>query len=285
MKIHSPAKTFFHLLLLLAALILLLPFKASAQENSKIPANAAEHTSPEQAAPSEQPFNWGNSWNLAILVTFNGREPQIRVPEPEKFLDLVLIVGINKESLAVQTKLIPVDQTLTSTAGGEAVNLAELYSRGSYETVFQMLDTATGIQFDDYLFLDWNAVINTINILNGVEVEISEEEYFYINAFITETVKLTGIPSTIIRQAGTNYFDGVQLVSYSRLMLSENDPKRADRQLKALSLAWNKVMKADFLSMYRVFQVMISQVNTSIDADDMRFLLEYGMNEGIRGGN
>lgn len=285
MKIHSPAKIFFHLLLLIAALILLLPFKASAQENGKTPVNTAEHISPEQAAPSEQPFNWEKSWNLAILVTFNGREPQIRVPEPEKFLDLVLIVGINKESLAVQTKLIPVDQTLTPADGGEAVNLAELYSRGSYETVFETLDTATGIQFDDYLFLDWNAVINTINILNGVEVEISEEEYFYINAFITETVKLTGIPSTIIRQAGTNYFDGVQLVSYSRLMLAENDPERADRQLKALSLAWNKVMKADFLSMYRVFQVMISQVDTSIDADDMRFLLEYGMNEGIRGGN
>lgn len=109
-----------------------------------------------------------------------------------------------------------------------------------------------------------------------MEVDISDEEFIYINAFTTEGVAISGRPSRIIKQAGVNYLDGVQLAAYSRLKTSENDPEHVNRQRKALSLVWQKAMEADFQSLYRVFEVMLPLIQTSIDAEDMGFLLRYG---------
>lgn len=56
-----------------------------------------------------------------------------------------------------------------------------------------------------------------INILGGVDIEISKAEHYYINAFITETVKGTGIGSVQIKKPGMHHMDGVQAVAYGRL--------------------------------------------------------------------
>ena len=48
-------------------------------------------------------------------------------------------------------------------------------------------------------YLTGNAVAEAINILGGVDIEITKREFYYINAFITETVKATGIPSTQLK--------------------------------------------------------------------------------------
>lgn len=49
-----------------------------------------------------------------------------------------------------------------------------------------------------------------INILGGVDIEISKAEHYYINAFITETVKGTGIGSVQIKKPGMVSMDGVR---------------------------------------------------------------------------
>ena len=67
-------------------------------------------------------------------------------------------------------------------------------------------------------------LIGNLYLLGGVDIELSKAEFYYINAFITETVNITGIPSTHLEGPGMQHLDGVQAVAYMRLR--HNRPHR-----------------------------------------------------------
>ena len=81
------------------------------------------------------------------------------------------------------------------------------------------LEENLDIKIDDYATFNWKSVAEAINILGGIDLEITPAEFKYINGFITETVNSTGIGSYQLEQAGMNHLDGVQAVAYSRLRL------------------------------------------------------------------
>ena len=93
------------------------------------------------------------------------------------------------------------------------------------------------MKINDYATFNWKAVAQAINVLGGVDIEITQPEFKYINAFITETVNSTGIGSTQLASAGPNHLDGVQAVAYCRLRLMDTDFQRTERQRKVISLA------------------------------------------------
>ena len=72
------------------------------------------------------------------------------------------------------------------------------------------------VKIDDYATFNWNAVADAINILGGIDLEITDKEFAYINAFISETVQSTGIGSVQLEHSGMVHLDGVQSVAYAR---------------------------------------------------------------------
>ena len=87
------------------------------------------------------------------------------------------------------------------------------YMQGGPEQVVKALNRNLDIDIDDYATFNWKAVADAINILGGIDVEITKSEFYYINAFISETVKATGVASTQLKSAGMNHLDGVQAVA------------------------------------------------------------------------
>jgi len=109
------------------------------------------------------------------------------------------------------------------------------YMQGGPEQVVKALNRNLDIDIDDYATFNWKAVADAINILGGIDVEITKSEFYYINAFISETVKATGVASTQLKSAGMNHLDGVQAVAYGRLRLMDTDYARTERQRKVIS--------------------------------------------------
>ena len=100
-----------------------------------------------------------------------------------------------------------------------------------------------------------------------MDLELSDAEFYYINAFITETVQSTGIPSVHLPHAGMNHLDGIQAVSYGRLRLMDTDFNRTARQRKVLSLAMEKAKKAGPLKLASVAAQVLPEVSTSPGAE------------------
>ena len=125
------------------------------------------------------------------------------------------------------------------------------------------------LNITDYVTFNWKAVADAINILGGVDIELSKAEFYYINSFITETVEVTGIGSHHLKQAGMNHLDGVQAVAYGRLRLMDTDFARTERQRKVIKLAFEKAKTADFDTLYRVLGTVFPQTYTSLWIDDL----------------
>ena len=149
------------------------------------------------------------------------------------------------------------------------------YMQGGPEQVVKALNRNLDIDIDDYATFNWKAVADAINILGGIDVEITKSEFYYINAFISETVKATGVASTQLKSAGLIHLDGVQAVAYGRLRLMDTDYARTERQRKVISLAFEKMKKADWATINNIVQTVFPQVATSIEIND---LLKIGRN-------
>ena len=157
------------------------------------------------------------------------------------------------------------------------------YLQGGPEQAVKALNKNLDLDIDDYATFNWKAVADAINLLGGIDVEISRSEFYYINAFISETVKATGLGSTQLKSAGMNHLDGVQAVAYGRLRLMDTDYARTERQRKVISLAFEKLKQADWATVNNVIQTVFPQVATSADMEDLlrmgRSISKYHLTE------
>ena len=215
-------------------------------------------TTPVPASAQGAENNQEESWNIAVFGFHSPTETK-----KEESLEFAAVVEIDRESLELKTEYIPVRDGA--------------YDVQNKESGYPDL----GIRYDDYVAFNWKDLVDAINILGGVETVISDEEYVYINAYVTQTVAETGIASTRISKAGLRYIDGVQAVAYSRMKLSENDAEQVKRQGKILSLTWKRLTHTDIRSLYRFVRNILPGIKTSLDGDELTYLYKNGREWGL----
>ena len=124
--------------------------------------------------------------------------------------DVIIIANVNQETSEIKLVSIFRDSYLNLDDEGSYNKINQAYFRGGPEQAIKALNKNLDIQIDDYATFSWKAVADAINILGGVDVELSKAEFYYINAYITETVEATGVASQHLKSAGVNHLDGVQ---------------------------------------------------------------------------
>jgi len=150
----------------------------------------------------------------------------------------------------------------------------QAYHKGGPEQSLWTLQHNMDITPDDYAAFNWKTVVEGINLLGGIDLEITDKEFAYINGFITETVNSTGIGSVQLTAPGMQHLDGVQAVAYARLRLMDNDFKRTERQRKIISLCLEKAKQTDVGTLIKIAEYILPQINTSIEVDDILPLIK-----------
>lgn len=145
----------------------------------------------------------------------------------------------------------------------------EAYYKGGPDQAIWALENNLDLKIDDYATFNWKAVVDGINILGGVDIEITEAEFKYINGFITETVNSTGVGSTQLTAPGMQHLDGVQAVAYARLRLMDTDFKRTERQRKVVSQCFEKAKQADIQTLKTLAEAILPQISTSITLEQL----------------
>ena len=183
--------------------------------------------------------------------------------------DVNMIAVLNRETGEIRLCSVFRDTFVQINEEGKHHKFNEAYFKGGSKQALWTLKHNLDIVPDDYVTFNWKAVIDAINIMGGVDIEITEPEFAYINAFITETVEATGIGSVQLKSAGMNHLDGVQAVAYARLRLMDTDFNRTERQRKVVSLMMDKMKKADMKKRIEVVTSVLPETRTSIFIDDL----------------
>ncbi len=204
-------------------------------------------------------------WTIAVF----GVDARGNALEKGTNSDVNIICNINLETGEIKLVSLFRDTYLNISKEGSYNKFNQAYFVGGPEQAMSALNRNLDLNITDYVTFNWKAVADAINILGGVDIELSKAEFYYINSFITETVKVTGIGSHHLKQAGMNHLDGVQAVAYGRLRLMDTDFARTERQRKVIKLAFEKAKTADFDTLYRVLGTVFPQTYTSLWIDDL----------------
>ena len=183
--------------------------------------------------------------------------------------DVNMVFNINRETGEIRIVSVFRDSYLNIDDKGSYNKLNQAYFVGGASQAVKALNKNLDLDIQDYVTFNWKAVADAINILGGIDMEISKAELSYINSFITETQKATGIPTTQLKSAGMNHLDGVQAVAYGRLRLMDTDFARTERQRKVIQAAFEKAKKADFSVLNNIIVTVAPQVSTNIDTMDL----------------
>ena len=183
--------------------------------------------------------------------------------------DVIMLASINRKTGDVNLTSVYRDTYLQIDDEGKYHKINEAYFKGGPKQAIAALNRNFDLDIDDYVTFNWKAVAEGLNVLGGVDLDISDKEFAYINAFITETVQGTGLGSVQLEHSGMNHLDGVQAVAYARLRLMDTDFNRTARQRKVLELAMQKAKAASKKTLAATAMTVMPDIQTSIGADDI----------------
>lgn len=186
--------------------------------------------------------------------------------------DVMIICSINNQTKEVKMASVYRD-TYWLMPDGETYEKANsaLTVYGKMTDVLSMLNMNLDIIIDEYVVVNWAAVARAVDMLGGVEVEITDEILTkgQLNGYITDVVKSTGLASTQISEPGTYVLDGVQTVAYSRIRYIDSDVGRTQRQREVIEKMLVKAKEASLGTLIELVKEILPNITSSLSQPEI----------------
>lgn len=154
--------------------------------------------------------------------------------------------------------------TLLDLSEGTYQKCNAAYSYGGPVMAINMLNMNLDLDIEDYVTVDFGAIADTIDLLGGVEIEVTEEELPYINNYIPETAKSAVKTPELLESAGLQLLDGTQATTYARIRSTAGgDFTRTERQRLVIEKMFEKAKQADLKTLNAIIDRVFPQVSTS----------------------
>ena len=199
--------------------------------------------------------------------------------------DCIIIASINKKTNEVKLVSVYRDTYLLLT-GRNLDKVTHAYSYGGAELAVSTLNANLDLNIEEYVTVNFDAVVDAVDALGGITMTITSEEVKYINGYIDENNKVTGHNSSHITTAGTYKLDGVQALAYSRIRYtSGGDYKRTERMRDVLEAMLKKAKTLSVSELINVVNIMLPKISTNISSTDIIGLAPTLMNIDISESN
>lgn len=183
--------------------------------------------------------------------------------------DVIMLASINRKTREVKLLSVYRDSYLDTGDGiYEKCNAA--YAKGGPEQAISMLNTNLDLAITDYVTVDFNSIIECVDLLGGVELTITDDEANLMLGYIRELNELTGHNSKCPESGGTYILDGVQACAYARIRYGGGDDyRRTERQRAVLSAMVKKVQKSSLKTINSLINQVFGDIQTSFSNADL----------------
>ena len=187
--------------------------------------------------------------------------------------DCIIIASINNNTKEV--KLISVYRdTYVNIEGHGLDKITHAYSYGEAPLAVKTLNENFDLNITEFATVNFDSVAEAVNALGGITINVTNEELNYINDYIDETSRVTGITSNRVTSAGKQTLDGVQAVAYSRIRYtSGGDYKRTERMRTVIEAMIEKFKTKNISEMNQIIDQILPEVYTNITSGDIFSLL------------
>lgn len=202
--------------------------------------------------------------------------------------DSMMLVSINKKENRVSIVSLMRD-TYVDIPGVGYNKLNAAYAYGAGPLLCQTITDTYRIQVDRYAAVDFFDLIDIINIIGGVDLEITAKEAEVANGYILDMcnlMEIDGMEHQIPSEGGMVHCDGVMAVAFARnRFVGNSDYERTERQRYLISQLMKEVKRMSVAQMTEKMQGILECVTTNIPeteiwsmVSELPDLLEYEFN-------
>lgn len=185
--------------------------------------------------------------------------------------DVIIIVSINNDTHEVKMSSIYRDSYL-DIGGGTFKKCNAAYAAGGPEQAITMLNKNLDLDITDYVTVDFNAVVECVDLLGGVVIpEVTDDEAVLMYGYMDEINRLTKHNSKYLTGGGTNVtMDGVQACAYARIRYTAGDDyRRTERQRTVIAAMIEKAQKSNLKTINSLIDALFGDIKTSYTNTDL----------------
>jgi len=118
--------------------------------------------------------------------------------------------------------------------------------------------------------VNFNAVVQAVDLIGGIELEITEEERNWINGYQVENTQVTGATYIPLEASGYQHLNGNQTLAYCRIRYTEGyDFKRTERQRLVLQKIFEKAKSMGVPTLLSLADTLLPSISTSLNTAEM----------------
>ena len=182
--------------------------------------------------------------------------------------DSIMICSINNETKEVKIVSVYRD-TVFDVDGDRKFRKANYaYNHGGAEEAIEMLNRNLDLDIQDYVAVDFNALVEAVDAVGGVEITLTQDEIDIIEekGYMNEVASVTGHTDEIVSLSpGTQTVNGVVATAYCRIRYtSGGDFARAERQRTVVSQLIEKAQSASLTQLNALINAVFPDISTSL---------------------
>lgn len=223
----------------------------------------------------EQLASLGEGYLNVALFGVDSREGDL---EKNTRTDCIIVASLNKETKEIKMASVYRD-TLLDLSEGTLQKCNAAYSFGGPKQAINMLNMNLDLDIQNYVTVDFKAIADTIDLLGGLDIELTEAEVKYIGDFIGETGDVAGRDRGdvhYVEGAGLQHLDGVQATTYARIRSTAGgDFTRTERQRLVIEKMVEKILKNDLATINKIIDEVFPKISTNFTMTEILSYAKY----------
>lgn len=192
--------------------------------------------------------------------------------------DTMILASINNDTKEI--KLVSLFRDTLLNVGKREYNKANSAYWNGPEALLSMFNRNLDLEIHDYVTVNFQAVADTVDLLGGIELELTAEEIGHLNNYCKDMVVLNKQVEgkkfdPLPEKDGTYHVDGLQALGYCRIRYtSGNDFRRTLRQRTVIMKIAEKAKTAGIDQLMNAVDEVFPLVKTNIPKET---ILKLGM--------
>ena len=225
------------------------PEDGAEEEDFAVDLSALEMREP-SALPENEARVQDNVLNILILGT-----DERTVEFSSARADAILIMSLNLDDYSA--KLVSLERgmgvpILEGKHEGQYDWLTHCFRYGGASLMLKEVQTCFNVDVSHYVRVNFTSVKNIVDLLGGVDVELSYAEAEYLS-----------VGDGFDVSAGMNHLNGEAALAYARLRAIDSDRNRIKRQRTVIQACVNNLKQADLLTLNELCDTILPYIQTN----------------------
>ncbi|MDO4521820.1 MAG: LCP family protein [Eubacteriales bacterium] len=182
--------------------------------------------------------------------------------------DTIMVCAINKKTKEVKLVSIYRD-TYLDAGGGDYRKATEAYAIGGVQQSISMLNRNLDLNITDYVTVNFDALVEIVDLFGGVDINLSEGEVQWLNGYLVEARQVLGRESMDVPGPGMQHLNGMQALAYCRIRYIGLDYERTQRQRTVLSQVMEKAKGSSIFRLNEALDTILPKISTSLSVTEL----------------